>query len=488
MIIKEDMIKFYNTLTRKKEPFKPLRDKVARIYSCGPTVYDFAHLGNLRTYVFADILRRTLEFLGYRVKQVINITDVGHLTQDSDSGEDKVEKSAKEKKKSAWEIARFYENQFLKDLADLNILKPHKMPRATEHIKEQIKLIKILEKKRFTYIIEGDGVYFDTAKFQGYGDFAGRKRLKQRLSRIGENKLKKNPWDFALWKFSPKDQKRQMEWSSPWGVGFPGWHIECSAMSRKYLGQPFDIHTGGVDHISIHHQNEIAQSQAAFGTILANYWLHGEFLNLGQKRMGKSEGNLITLADLKKAGFHPLSFRLFCLNSHYRKKVFFNFEILAGIQKSLIDVVNFYQKISNAFFSAQSKDNPLNKQVKKNSAFLISAMKKALADDLNISKALGYFFAYLRKMQTLLKNDLSKKDLILIKKTFEKANEVFALLPPKKELAIPKKIIKIVKERQEFRRRANFKKSDALRKKAAEEEVIIEDLPNLTVVYKKWPR
>jgi cysteinyl-tRNA synthetase len=240
-------------------------------------VYNYAHIGNLRTYVFEDILKRTLEYTGYKVKHVMNITDVGHLTSDADSGEDKMEKGSAREGKSAWDIAKFYTKAFLKDIEELNIKPPTKLPRATDHIKEQIAIVKTLEKKGFTYTTS-DGVYFDTAKLPDYGKLArlDKKNLQagQRVD-MGE---KKNPTDFALWKFSPTGEKRQMEWKSPWGVGFPGWHIECSAMATKYLGQPFDIHCGGIDHIPVHHTNEIAQSEAAFGKPLANLWMHGEFL------------------------------------------------------------------------------------------------------------------------------------------------------------------------------------------------------------------
>jgi cysteinyl-tRNA synthetase len=360
------------------------------------------------------------------------------------------------------------------------------MPRATEHIKEQIEIIKILEKKGFTYIIEGDGVYFDTSKFLNYGDFAGKKRLKERFSRIGENQLKKQPWDFALWKFSPKDQKRQMEWDSPWGVGFPGWHIECSAMSRKYLGQPFDIHTGGIDHITIHHQNEIAQSEAAFGKKLANYWLHSEFLNIGDKRMGKSEGNLMTLTDLKKLNFHPLSFRLLCLGTHYRKKMFFSLTLLEKAQKNLIDIINFYQKISNVLFIENPKKN--NKSVLLSSISLIKNIKNALEDDLNVPKALGNFFSYIGKMQELFKKGVSQKDILTIKKTIERVDEVFALLPLQKDILIDKKLISLIKQRQKLRLAKQFEQADQIRKKLSQENIIIEDLPKLTLFYKKWPQ
>ncbi|MBU0613586.1 cysteine--tRNA ligase, partial [Patescibacteria group bacterium] len=289
-------LKLFNTLTRKKETFKPLKDSEVSLYTCGPTVYNYAHVGNLRTYVFEDILRRTLEYNKYNVNHVMNITDVGHLVSDADTGEDKMEKSAKEEKRSVMEVSEYYTKAFQNDLAELNIKTPVTWCKATDHIQEQIDLVKKLEENGYAYTID-DGVYFDTAKFKDYGYMARLDIKGQRAgARVEIVEGKKNPTDFALWKFSPKDgTKRQMEWDSPWGVGFPGWAIECSAMSTKYLGQPFDIHTGGIDHIPVHHTNEIAQSEAANNTKMANYWLHGEFLIMKDEKMAKSKGNFITL-------------------------------------------------------------------------------------------------------------------------------------------------------------------------------------------------
>ena len=298
-------IKLHNTLGNQKEEFKSIKSKAVHMYNCGPTVYSFAHIGNMRAYVFADILRKTLKYFGYEVKQVINITDVGHLTDESDTGNDKIEELAKKEKKTVTEIARFYEKAYLEDLKDLNINTQNTIfPRATEHITEQIEIIKILEEKGFAYQTT-DGVYFNTSKFKDYGKL-GNINIKEQKegSRIEKNSEKRNPADFALWKFSPGagsgQSSRLQEWESPWGVGFPGWHIECSAMSQKYLGQPFDIHTGGIDHIPVHHNNEIAQSECAFGVPLANFWLHNEFLTIEGEKMSKSLKNTYTISDLKQ--------------------------------------------------------------------------------------------------------------------------------------------------------------------------------------------
>ena len=327
-------LRLYDTYTRSVREFEPLRPPEVGMYACGPTVYDYAHIGNLRTYIFEDILRRVLEFNGYRVKHVMNITDVGHLTSDADTGEDRMEKGSRRTGKSAWEIAELYTEEFRKDLRRLNILEPTIWCRATDHIAEQIEAIRRIEERGFTYRTS-DGIYFDTSKLEDYGylarlDVAGL----QAGSRIDMGE-KRHATDFALWKFSPPGQKRQMEWDSPWGVGFPGWHIECSAMSAKYLGEFFDIHCGGEDHITVHHSNEIAQAQACYGTRLANFWLHGYFLQIGDARMGKSEGNFLRLQDLIDRGYDPLVWRYFCLGAHYRTKLNFSFESLDAAAAAL---------------------------------------------------------------------------------------------------------------------------------------------------------
>jgi len=346
------MLKLFNSLGREKQDFQALEDKKAGIYTCGPTVYNYAHIGNLRAYIFADVLKRALKFAGYEVKHIMNITDVGHLTGDRDMGEDKMEVAAKREKKSAWEVASFYTDAFLADLKTLNIITPDKLPKATDHIKNMIGLIKELEKKGYTYQTS-DGVYFDTSKFKDYGKLGKLDLQSLRFgARVEINPEKKNPADFALWKLSTPsssppshggEHKREMEWDSPWGVGFPGWHIECSAMSVKYLGQPFDIHTGGIDHVPVHHVNEIAQSEAAAGKPLANYWLHSEFIMIDEGRMGKSEGNLITLEELKNKGFSPTAYRYFVLQGHYRSKLNFTWQALEGAQNTLN---NLYEKLS----------------------------------------------------------------------------------------------------------------------------------------------
>jgi cysteinyl-tRNA synthetase len=327
-------LRLFDTYSRQVRDFVPLQAPRVGLYACGLTVYDYAHIGNLRTYIFEDILRRTLEAHGYDVLHVQNITDVGHLVSDADTGEDKMEKGSRRTGKSAWELAAFYTAAFQSDLQALNILEPHVWPRATDHIAEQIELIACIEEQGFVYRT-ADGIYFDTAHLPSYGylarlDIAGL-QAGARID-VGE---KRSPTDFALWKFSPSGGQRQMEWESPWGTGFPGWHIECSAMAAKYLGTFFDIHCGGEDHIPVHHTNEIAQSEACYKTRLANFWLHGYFLVTSGEKMAKSAGEFLRLQTLLDAGYDPLAYRYLCLNAHYRSRLNFNWEALDGAATAL---------------------------------------------------------------------------------------------------------------------------------------------------------
>ncbi len=327
-------LRLYDTYSRTLRDFVPLTDGEVGLYTCGPTVYDYAHIGNLRTYLFEDILRRVLEFNDHHVKHVMNITDVGHLVSDGDEGEDKMEKGARRTGMTAWEIAAFYTTAFQADLARLNILEPTIWCRATDYIPEQIETIQCIEANGFAYRTS-DGVYFDTAKLNDYGYLA---RLKVEGLQAGarvEVGEKRNLTDFALWKFSPAGQTRQMEWDSPWGVGFPGWHIECSAMSAKFLGPFFDIHCGGEDHIPVHHTNEIAQTQACHGTHLANFWLHGYFLQIDDAKMAKSAGDFLRLQTLIDRGYDPVVYRFFCLSGHYRAKLNFTWESMDGAATAL---------------------------------------------------------------------------------------------------------------------------------------------------------
>ncbi len=441
----------YNTLSRQKEEFTPLKKGAVGLYTCGPTVYAPAHIGNLRTYIFEDVLKRVLLYNGYKVKHVMNITDVGHLTSDADEGEDKMEKGARQTGKNIWQLANEYTALFQQNLRDLNILEPTLWCRATDNITEQINLIKTLEQKGFTYQTN-DGLYFDTGKLSDYGKLA---RLKieglEPGARVELNSAKINPTDFALWKLSPAGQKRQMEWLSPWGTGFPGWHIECSAMSMKYLGKTFDIHCGGIDHIPVHHTNEIAQSEAATGRPLAKYWLHGEFLIINDQRMGKSEGNLITLASLKEKGPMPLAYRYFTYLAHYRSPLNLSLTALEGAQK--------------AWENLQAKAAMLP-AARGACAEFEEKFLQAVNDDLNMPQALAIVWQ-------MLKSDCPEaaKKASLIK--FDK---VLALgLKNIKPLKVPANVKKLLAERELARQNKNWQRADELREVIAQQGFKVDD-------------
>ena len=344
-------MRLYNTMSRQVEEFQPLSNDEVKIYTCGPTVYDYPHIGNWYAFIRWDILVRTLIASGYKVNWVMNITDVGHLVSDADEGEDKLEKGARREGKSAWEIADLYTNYFLKGLDRLNFIKPNQLPKATDNIPEQIDFIKGLEAKGFTYQID-DGVYFDTSKVADYGKLArlNIEALKAG-ARVEYNQQKHSPTDFALWKFSPTDHQRDMEWDSPWGKGFPGWHLECSALVLKYLGKAIDIHAGGIDHLTVHHPNEIAQSESLNGEPFAKYWLHSNFIQVDGQKMSKSLGNLITLEDIEAKGYSLEAFRLLVLESHYRSEAQFTWDTIAAAQNRL----NTYRAMSQLRF--QPKEN-----------------------------------------------------------------------------------------------------------------------------------
>ncbi|MDD4358194.1 MAG: cysteine--tRNA ligase [Candidatus Pacebacteria bacterium] len=446
------MIKLYNTLTRKVEEFKPINDKEVRLYTCGPTVYSFAHIGNLKTYIFEDVLKRVLEYNGYNVKHIMNITDVGHLTSDEDEGEDKLEKSAAKEKKTVLDIVEFYTKHFKEDLEKLNIEFPDRFIKATETIEDQIELIKTLEEKGYTYKTS-DGIYFDTSKLPSYGVLWGEKEQTDLISRIEENKEKKHPQDFALWKFSPKDKKRQMEWASPWGIGFPGWHTECVVIAAKALGVPFDIHCGGIDHISVHHTNEIAQAEAAYNSRLANFWMHGEFLVAKDDvKMGKSKGNIITLSDIED----PLSYRYLNLTAHYKSKLAFSKESIEGARISLNKL---REKINELDINSEPKSPELKKKYQNQFLDFIN-------NDLDMPKALALTWELLKDDNL---SDIEKYELI---QDFDK---VFGLKLKKEEIKIPEEIINLANEREKARQEKNFKKADELRKLIEEKGYSIKD-------------
>lgn len=334
-------MKLYNTLTRQIEEIKPLDPPTVTVYTCGPTVYDHPHIGNWFTFVRYELLVRALKLAGYSPKWVMNITDVGHLVSDADEGEDKLEKGARRESKTAWDIAKFYSGNFEQGLKKLNFSQVHYLTKATDHIQEQIDLVKILEEKGFTYVID-DGVYFDTSKFPKYADFAQLDIDEQQAGkRVEFNQQKHNPTDFALWKFSPQDQQRDMEWDSPWGKGFPGWHLECSAMAMKYLGETIDIHSGGIDHIQVHHTNEIAQSEAATGKTFSRYWMHTNHISVEGEKISKSLGNGITLEDIEAKGYSMDTLRLHILESHYRSQSKFSWDSLEAAKNRLAGLQAF---------------------------------------------------------------------------------------------------------------------------------------------------
>ncbi len=452
------MLKLYNTLTRKKQVFKSIKKGEVGIYTCGPTVYWYQHIGNLKAYIFADLLKRFLEFEGYKVKQVINVTDVGHLTSDADEGEDKMEKAAAKEGKTAQDIANYYFKLFKEDFERLNILSPTIWCKATEHIKEQIELIKILEKKDHTYKTS-DGIYFDTSKFKNYGKLAMLQVEGLQAGKRIDMREKRNKTDFAVWKFSQEPGKRQQEWDSPWGLGFPGWHIECSAMSMKYLGETFDIHTGGVDHIPIHHTNEIAQSEAATGKKFVNYWMHEEFLTFKGEKVSKSKGGLFTIPELEEKGFNPMVYRFFLLTGSYRKQIDFSLDILENAKNS-------YQRLKNIISEIKDDDKTNEKYLKQ--------FKKALEDDLNTPQALAVLWTMLRDEKASGKIN-----------TIKEMDKVFGLrLLEKDETKIPAEIKEIAEKRQEARNKKDFKKSDELRDALKEKGWNIKDTKDSFVLEK----
>jgi cysteinyl-tRNA synthetase len=444
----------FDTYTRSIRNFEPLHGNEVGLYTCGPTVYDYAHIGNLRTYIFEDLLRRTLEFNGYSVKHVMNITDVGHLVSDADSGEDKMEKGARRTGKSAWDIAEFYAQAFIEDLKRLNIKEPDIWCKATEHIPEQIDLIRCIEAKGYTYKTS-DGIYFDTSKMPDYG-YLGRLDIDglQAGTRI-EMGEKHNPTDFALWKFSPPDHQRQMEWDSPWGTGFPGWHIECSAMSEKYLGRYFDIHCGGEDHITVHHTNEIAQTQACYGTRLANFWMHGYFLQIDDARMAKSSGDFLRLQLLLDRGYDPLAYRFFDMSAIYRVKLNFSWEGLDGAAKSL----DRLRTMVYSWGTPGSVDEDYANQ-----------FKEQINDDLNFPKAVAVTWDLARSSLP----DAAKKATVLL---FDQVLGLkLAEWQPVEEI-IPAEIQKLAADRQQMRREKRWAEADAIRQQISDVGYEMEDTP-----------
>ncbi|MFB6181434.1 MAG: cysteine--tRNA ligase [Candidatus Magasanikbacteria bacterium] len=432
------MLKLYNSRTKSKEEFIPREDDQVKMYSCGPTVYDYVHIGNLRAFTTEDILYRVLKYKGHNVKYIMNITDVGHLTDDADQGKDKMEQGSRREGKSAEEIAEFYTKAFKKDVSDLNILPPDKWPIATEHIEEMINLVQKLIDKGYTYETS-DGIYFDTTKLDDYGKLANLEEQDLDPGARVEMKEKKNKHDFALWKFSPEDKDRQMEWKAFEKMGFPGWHIECSAMSMEYLGEQFDIHWGGVDHIPVHHTNEIAQSEAATSKKpWVNFWMHVEFLQVKDEKMSKSKNNFVTMKDIKNKSIEPLAFRYFLLQSHYRKELNFTRDALKAAEKGL-------KKL-------RRKTNSLDKN-KPGDPKLEEEFMEAINDDLNTAEALSVLWKGFEQ-DRISRNLISKFDKIL---------GLDLLELKEKEVKIPEEVQELLEMRAEAREAGNWERSDKLR-------------------------
>jgi cysteinyl-tRNA synthetase len=473
-------IKLTNSLTRKKEKFEPMTKGHAGVYTCGPTVYSFVTIGNFRTYTTGDILVRVLKVNRYEVDYVMNITDVGHLTGDNlgdaDIGEDRMEKAAKKEGKTAWDIAKYYTDAFFRDYKKLNLMPADNFPRATEHIGEQIELVKRIEKNGFTYKTT-DGIYFDTKKYEKetgkkYGELSTMDEIKEG-ARVEKNPEKRNPRDFALWKFSTNPGERQMEWESPWGLGFPGWHIECSAMSMRYLGESFDIHVGGEDLRQTHHPNEIAQSEGATGKQFVKYWIHVTHLKVDGKRMGKSLGNFYTVSDLEEKGYDPLALRYLYLTAHYKDSLNFTWDSLGaamgGLEKLRCQVDFLKKHTSRTVLSPEKRE-----KVDKYSDIFFEAVN----NDLNTPKALAVVWE-------MLKSNIPSEDKYDLLMSFDEVLgfELRSYKAP--EVEIPENVKKLVRKRNELREKNMYDESDKLRKKIETKGFMLLDTPEGTIVKKK---
>lgn len=462
------MLKFYNTKSRKVEDFKSINDKKALLYTCGPTVYNYLHVGNWVAYIRWDILVRTLQANEYEVTRVMNITDVGHLVSDADDGEDKMEKGARREGKTAWEVAKMYTDDFLEGMQKLDLITPTYITKATEYIPQQIKLVQTLEQKGFTYTID-DGIYFDTSKFPTYADFAHLDLDDQEAgARIEYNPQKRNKSDFALWKFSPKGEHRDMEWDSPWGKGFPGWHLECSAMAMDKLGDTIDIHTGGIDHIPVHHTNEIAQSEAATGKTFSNYWIHNNFLLIDGTKVSKSLGNTYELKDLAAKGFNPADFRMFVLQSHYRTESNFTWDNLQAAKNRL----NNWQSIADLRWQTiESNEDP--EDTTEASVQLLQAegdIFNALQDDLNTPEALKTIDEALSYIE---KSGLHTIDLDNFDRLLKFINDGLGINLLKDDITPAQK--ELIANRQQARDDKNWAASDEIRNKLTEQGIEIKD-------------
>ncbi|MGB4163065.1 MAG: cysteine--tRNA ligase [Bacillota bacterium] len=471
-------ITLFNTLGRTEMPFEPLEPGKVGLYTCGPTVYDYAHIGNLRAYIAEDLLRRMLLYFGYEVNHVMNVTDVGHLTSDADTGEDKMTVGARREGKSVWELARYYEDAFFEDCRSLNILEPTTVARATEHIPEMIELIQRLIDRGYAYHAGGN-VYFSVDNFPDYGKMAGLRLDEQQAgARVDVDPNKRNPHDFVLWFTESKFPDQEMKWDSPFGIGFPGWHIECTAIASKYLGERVDIHCGGIDHIPVHHTNELAQSEAAFGHKWVNYWFHVEFLIAKDGKMSKSSGGFLTLSELEKQGFTPADYRYFCLQAHYRSPLQFTWEALSAAQSALSNLKSLYTgwlQEDAAGSAGDSSDSLGDSDFAEGPArSYLEEFDTAIASDLNVPRALGTVWKMARD-QALSSGE--KRRLLL---RFDKVLGLGVADWAPQEL--PEDLRKLIEEREEARKRRDFATADALRDRLAEAGVVIKDTPEGT----KW--
>lgn len=467
-------IKFYNTLTRKKEKFNSIDKNLVKMYSCGPTVYSYAHIGNFRAYIMMDTLRRVLKYNGYELKHVMNITDVGHLESDADEGEDKMEKAARKEKKDPYEIAKFYTEVFLKDMDKLNIDKPEIITKATENIEQMIEYVKEILKNGYAYETS-KGIYFDISKLDKYPVLSNRKLDEQIAgARVDVDPEKKNPYDFALWIKAPENHI--MKWESPWGLSYPGWHLECSTMGRRFLGEEFDIHTGGVDHIPTHHENEIAQAKGATGKIPARYWIHCEFLQVDGGKMSKSLGNTYTISQLQEKGLEPLSFKMFCFTANYRTKLNFTFDSVFAAQKGLERLYDCYMKHLEG-----------NEEV--SDAEIEEYRQKFLAcinDDMNMPAAMGVVWEVARneKKSKKFANLLLDFDRVLGLDIENAKKHLTKLKNEKPETEIPEEIKKLIEERNVARQNKDWAKSDEIRDKITSNGYSIKDTKDGIIVEK----
>jgi len=467
------MLQLYNTLTKKKEMFKPLKKGIVTMYNCGLTVYDYATIGNLRAFTFADMLRRYLEYKGFKVKQVMNFTDVGHMFEDVDIGEDKMEAAMTREKKDPWSVAEFYIKAFLEDAKNMNFEEPMVRPRATDHIKEMIELVEKLIEKGYAYVVSGS-VYFDVAKFKDYGKLSGNTVEKLKTGAGGKveyNPDKRNQFDFALW---INDPRHIMNWKSPWcEKGYPGWHIECSAMSMKYLGETIDIHSGGVDNLFPHHENEIAQSEAATGKKFANFWLHNEHLLVEGQRMGKSLGNYYTLSDIMAKGYDTKALRYVLLATHYRQQLNFTFDGLEAAKNAIERLVNFVRRLMQADGKGcEEKIRQLMNRVQED-------FEGAMDDDLNIGPALAALFDFVRDVNKLMDdNVLGRGEAEEVCKLMVKFDKVLGVIGEvKKEEVLSKEAEELIRKREEARKAKDWETADKVREQLKAMGIIIEDTP-----------